>query len=66
MATNQKVLSSLKITTFRVPIALTLAVSLIHKYPANLFVFRQVKDVTLDNVRITWADDAEKAWQQTK
>ena len=37
-----------------------------YKYPANLFVFRQVKDVTLDNVRITWADDAEKAWQQTK
>ena len=35
------------------------------EYPSELFKFDHVKDVTLDNVRVTWEDDAEPTWKCT-
>ena len=32
-------------------------------YPSELFLFDHVDDVTLDNVRINWEEDAEPTWK---
>ncbi|MBQ6472281.1 MAG: right-handed parallel beta-helix repeat-containing protein [Victivallales bacterium] len=33
-------------------------------YPQNLFLFRRVKDVTLESVRVTWDEGADPTWRR--